>query len=112
MGPESIPASSWIIVTPVVSWPRMMAHSTGAALRRVELCDDGDHVESFPDERGQRGYGEFGGTKERHTHLQLTRRLRRYLLEIPGLSLARLLPFGQQQAALHGAEVTEKQNAV
>src|SRR5213594_1866052 len=84
----------------------------GAALRRVGLRDDGDHVESFTDERAQRGHREFWCTKERHAHLQLTRRLRRNLLEISGLSLARLLPFREQQAALHGAQVIEKQNAV
>src|SRR5882762_220365 len=38
-GPESIPASSCMIVTPVVSWPRMMAHSTGAAPRRPGKSD-------------------------------------------------------------------------
>ena len=39
-----------------------------ATLRCVGLCDDGDDVEPFTDERAQRRDGEVGGAEKNHAH--------------------------------------------
>src|SRR5688572_32932965 len=51
-------------------------------------------------------------SQRRRRALQLSRRLRRNLLEVSSLPFAGFLPLGQQQIALHGTQVIEKQNAV
>ena len=82
--------------------------TTISAVGVVGLYAMSDDIEPLTDERAQGGHGEFRSSEERHAHLQLACRLRRYLFEIACLILARLFPFGEQQGALYGAQVVEK----
>src|SRR6266571_1686197 len=84
----------------------------GAALRPVGLGDGGEHVEPLPEQRSQRRDREFRRAEENDAHLELARRLRRHVLEIPRLPLAGLLPLRDQQMTLHGAQVIEEQDAI
>src|SRR5438034_7667247 len=63
----------------------------------------------FAEQRLERRHGEFGRSEEDDAHLQLAGRLGRHVLEIALLSLARLLPFGDEEAALHGAQMVRSE---
>src|SRR5205823_75052 len=81
-------------------------------LRPVGLGDGGEHVEPLAEQGSQRRDRELGRAEEDDAHLELARRLRRYVLHVSGLALARLLPLRHQQMSFDGAQVVEKQDAV
>src|SRR5712691_4964897 len=192
IGPLSRPAVICMMVTPVCSSPRRIAHSTGAAPRSsgssegwtltmprlgiasssgVSRCPyatttptsgarrriasrnsdvdgrsgwstgrssscaavftgDGTSVERerpcglsgrvtteatskpSPSSASSGGTANSGVPKKTTRTLQLAGRLGRHLLDESLLSLARLLPFGDEEAALYGAEVVEEEDAV
>src|SRR5260370_14962190 len=65
-----------------------------------------------PSRAAREGTANSGVPQKTTRTLELARRLRRDLLQIAGLPLPGLLPLGEQQPALDGAQVVEKQHAV
>src|SRR5437879_1597459 len=95
------------------NWSKIGPLSRAAVICRIVTAGDhGGDVEALAEEGLERRDGELGGAEEDHAHLQLAGRLGRDLLEEPLLSLARLLPFGHEEAAFHGAQVVEEEDTV
>src|SRR5438132_1374372 len=90
----------------------------GTAVERERPCGLSGCVTTATTSKPSPSSASSGGTansgvpKKTTRTLELARRLRRDLLQVPRLPLPGLLPFGQQQAALHGAEMVEEQHAV
>src|SRR6266542_1568849 len=90
----------------------------GTAVERERPCGWSGRVTAAttsnpsPSSASREGTANSGVPKKTTRTLQLARRLRSDVLQVAGLALAGLLPLGEQQASLHGAQVVEEQHAI